>query len=131
MAIFQSGQENYLRASFSEPMVSVSESTLVSIENADKQHVLTFRGCAVTCTEASRARVPPWGEVGPAVEGCEGGARGIMGARGAGKSGGVSGVGGGGRREAQRSGEGVGKGGKGSRTGRSVKAALSGSPCKS
>ena len=86
MAIFQSGEEHYLRASFSEPMVSVSESTLVSIENADKQHVLTFRGCAVTCTEAARARVPPWGEVGPAVEGCEGGAWGIMGRGGPGRA---------------------------------------------
>ena len=92
------------------------------------------RGRAVTCTEVARERVPPRGEVGPAVEGCEGEGMGDMGGgrrAAGGKSSGVGRVGGGGRREAQRSREGVGEGRK-REAGRGAppKAALSGSLCK-
>ena len=101
-------------------MVPISESPpLLSTANADKQHVPMVRGRAVTCTEVPRERVPPRGEVGPVVEGCEGEGMGDMGGRRAacGKSSGVGRVGGEGRREAQRSGEGVGEGRNGKQDG--------------
>ena len=99
-------------------MVPISESPpLFSTANADKQHVPMVRGRAVTCTEVARERVPPRGEVGPAVEGCEGEGMGDMGGRWAGRAVGSGGGAVGGRREAQRSREGVGEGRKGKQDG--------------